>query len=137
MKSIAVMVHVDRKNSHLLEMILNHIVKVPNDVHIPCKSLKWLRTVNNCPGSSRKDRNEFYLPDDIEDDWWISPIVAEIIKIMFWYTVKILGCSHCWRSGIFIIYENLALGIKDYFKMWLNGNSVCNRFSDFSKTTEH
>ena len=38
MKSIVVMVHVDRKNFHLLGMIPNHIVKVPNDVHIYSKS---------------------------------------------------------------------------------------------------
>ena len=68
-----------------------HIVDIHrkiHDVHIHRKIPRWLGMTGNHPWSCRKDRNEFYFPEEIRDNWRLYSVVSEIVEILFWCIIK-------------------------------------------------
>ena len=99
-KMIIIIVHIDHRYARRLRTVANHMVKVLDNAHIG-------DDLHN-PQSCRKDKNEFYLSLEIEEVWWLSLIVPEVVEIVFWYIVKILKIN---EDRWFLRYMRTKLSI--------------------------
>lgn len=95
---IILSIHVGRKNSRWSGTIADRIAKALDNVHISRKSSRWSEMITDRPWSCRKDRKEFYFPNEI---------IIDIVRLMFSDIVKIPDSPHqLWL--IFMIFENYS-----------------------------